>query len=146
MNTSNNSYLIAPCGMNCAICMNYLRDKNKCPGCRGPDINKRVTRVRCKIKNCEAFNSNNRKFCFECGKYPCEKLKHLDTRYKTKYNMNMIENLEYIKNFGINNFLDNEKIRWTCDEFGGTICVHTGLCNSCGKKMISTSPTRDPLV
>lgn len=133
MDISDNICLIAPCGMNCAICMNYLRERNKCPGCRGPDINKRVTRIRCKIKNCEFFNDTNQMFCFECMDYPCEKLEHLDNRYKTKYNMSMIENLEYIKNSGINNFLDNEKIRWTCNECGGTICVHKGRCYSCGK-------------
>jgi hypothetical protein len=133
MNISDNICLIAPCGMNCAICMNYLRERNKCPGCRGPDTNKRVTRIRCKIKICEVFNDTDIKFCFECTYYPCEKLEHLDNRYKTKYYMSMIENLEYIKNSGINNFLDNEKIRWTCNECGGTICVHKGRCYSCGK-------------
>ena len=34
--------LIAPCGMNCNICMAYLREKNKCPGCREIDINKSI--------------------------------------------------------------------------------------------------------
>ncbi|MDD5456566.1 MAG: hypothetical protein PHV30_05985 [Candidatus Margulisbacteria bacterium] len=29
--------LIAPCGMNCAICLGYLREKNKCPGCSETD-------------------------------------------------------------------------------------------------------------
>ena len=44
--------LIAPCGMNCGICRAYLREKNKCPGCRGSDENKLSSRVNCKIKNC----------------------------------------------------------------------------------------------
>lgn len=47
--------------------------------------------------------------------------------------MSMIENLEYIKNFGIEKFLENEDVRWTCSECGGTICVHKGYCYSCGK-------------
>jgi hypothetical protein len=37
---SENIYLIAPCGMNCASCMNYLRERNKCPRCRGSDTDK----------------------------------------------------------------------------------------------------------
>jgi hypothetical protein len=41
--------------MNCGICQAYLREKNNCPGCRGDDTNKPITRVRCKIKNCEVF-------------------------------------------------------------------------------------------
>jgi hypothetical protein len=35
--------LVAPCGMNCGICIAYLREKNKCPSCRGDDINKSIT-------------------------------------------------------------------------------------------------------
>jgi len=126
--------LIAPCGMNCGLCMAYLREKNKCPGCREADIKKPITRVRCKIKNCEVFKKEKVKFCFKCGGFPCDKLKHLDNRYRTKYHMSMIKNLEYIKNVGIKKFIGNEKVRWTCSECGGTICVHKGYCYSCGKK------------
>jgi hypothetical protein len=34
MESSNKLHLVAPCGMNCGICRAYLREKNKCPGCR----------------------------------------------------------------------------------------------------------------
>jgi len=134
MESLNKFFLIAPCGMNCGICMVYLREKNKCPGCRGTDTDKPVTRVRCKIKNCKNFRNGRAKFCFECGDFPCDNLKHLDKRYRTKYNMSMIENLENIKDFGIRKFLKNEDVRWTCPHCGGTICVHKGYCIDCGKK------------
>jgi hypothetical protein len=62
---------IAPCGMNYGICMAYLRDKNKCPGCRGDDFNKPVTRVKCKIKNCLIFQTSKAKYCFEYGGTIC---------------------------------------------------------------------------
>ncbi len=134
MESLNKYSLIAPCGMNCGICMAYLREKNKCPGCRGANADKPITRVRCKIKNCNIFRSDRAKFCFQCENFPCNNLKHLDKRYRTKYNMSMIENLYNIKNFGIRKFLENEKVRWTCSRCGGTICVHKGYCNGCGKK------------
>jgi hypothetical protein len=134
MESLNKISLIAPCGMNCGICMAYLRDKNKCSGCRGVDTDKPITRTKCKIKNCLIFQKGETKFCFDCKKFPCNNLKHLDKRYQTKYNMSMIENLEYIKNFDINKFIRNEKIRWTCSECGGTICVHKGYCYGCGNK------------
>jgi len=139
MNTklSMKSSLIAPCGMNCGICMAYLREKNKCPGCRGIDINKPVTRAKCKIKNCKELDKNNLKFCFKCNKFACERMKHLDKRYRTKYNMSMIENLENIKKFGIRQFVKNEKIRWACSQCAGTICVHRGYCSNCGKQKTS---------
>jgi len=128
------SLLIAPCGMNCSICMAYLRDKNKCPGCRLFNKNEPVTIAICKIKNCVTLKRNKIKFCFECEEFPCERIKHMDKRYRTKYNMSTIENLEHIKKIGLREFIKNEKIRWTCSQCGGTICVHRGHCSSCGKK------------
>lgn len=44
--------LIAPCGINCGICRAYLREKNKCPGCRLFNAQEPVSIARCKIKNC----------------------------------------------------------------------------------------------
>ena len=125
--------LIASCGMNCSICKAYLRKKNKCPGCRVTDIDKPVTRWKCKIKNCEVILKGDAKYCFECNEFPCDRLKHLDKRYRTKYGMSMIENLENIEKSGIRAFLKNEKTRWACSQCGGTICVHDGYCYSCGK-------------
>jgi hypothetical protein len=124
--------LIAPCGMNCGICMAYLREKNNCPGCRATDTNKAISVKRCKIKNCQEFYRGIT-FCFSCVDFPCKNLKHLDKRYRTKYHMSMIENLENIKKNGIRKFIRNEKMRWSCVKCGGTICVHKGYCFSCGK-------------
>jgi hypothetical protein len=134
MKSLNEFSLIAPCGMNCRVCRAYLRDKNKCPGCRINDISKPVTRVKCKIKNCKNLRNGKRKFCFECNNLPCSHLKHLDKRYQAKYNMSMVENLEYIKKFGVRKFIRNEKTRWACPKCGGVICVHKGYCSGCGKK------------
>lgn len=127
------SKLIAPCGMNCGVCMAYLREKNHCPGCNYPDDNKAVSVLRCIIKNCETIKKV--KFCFKCEKYPCTRLKNLDKRYRTKYHMSMIENLENIKKLGIRQFVKNEQVRWRCPKCGGNICVHRGYCFDCGEKM-----------
>ncbi len=54
--------------------------------------------------------------------------------YRTKYNMSMIENLEYIRENGLEIFVDKEKKRWACDGCGGTICVHRGFCLYCKGK------------
>jgi hypothetical protein len=120
--------LIAPCGMNCGICMAYLRKKNKCNGCRATNVWKPVTREQCKIKNCSNLSSQ---FCSACEEFPCKRLKHLDKRYRTKYGMSMIENLQTIEEAGIKKFLEMECSRWACPFCGGTICVHTRHCSNC---------------
>ncbi len=134
MSSEDVNLLIAPCGINCGVCMAHLRERNKCPGCRAPSEQKPKTRVICKIKTCEFFKNTGAKFCYQCPSFPCANLKHLDTRYKTKYHMSEIKNLENIRKMGLAKFLSDEKARWTCPACGGTICVHTGRCVDCQRK------------
>jgi len=46
--------------------------------------------------------------------------------------MSMIENLEFIKKYGIGRFLEEEAVKWRCPECGGVICCHNGICFNCG--------------
>jgi len=131
INNSNSILLIAPCGMNCTLCYAYQRIKNNCPGCRIDDECKSFSCVNCKIKNCASFRDENKSFCYECESFPCKRLKQLDKRYRTKYNMRMIENLEYIKKNGLKKFIINENKRWACRICGENICVHKGSCLNC---------------
>lgn len=124
--------LIAPCGMNCGICLAYIRKEKHCPGCRGEDAQKMISCLRCSIKNCENIVTSRSGFCYECAKYPCRRLKALDKRYRTKYGMSMIENLENIKQNGLDAFIETEKGRWRCRICGGVICVHRARCPGCG--------------
>ncbi|HVQ00911.1 MAG TPA: DUF3795 domain-containing protein [Candidatus Thermoplasmatota archaeon] len=125
------SVLLAPCGINCGVCIAYLRKKNTCPGCRMDFAEKPVTRFRCYIKNC--CKSKNVRYCFACPTFPCQKIKQMDKRYRTKYKMSIIENLEHMKKNGVRAYLKNEIARWSCPSCGGIICVHKGYCLSCGK-------------
>jgi hypothetical protein len=123
--------MISPCGMNCAICMAYLREKNHCNGCRSTSGYKSTSCFNCLIRNCGLLEKTNSKFCFDCAAFPCSRLKHLDKRYRLRYRMSMLENLEFIKKSGVENFAEKEFTRWRCLTCGGTICVHKGYCLSC---------------
>ena len=116
------SKLIAPCGMNCGVCMAYLRDKNTCPGCRIDDPDKAYSCIHCKIKNCPRLKKGGYKYCFECEVFPCAKIKHIDKRYRAKYEMSMINNLKYIRDRGIRKFVQREKKRWIKGD--KVYCVH----------------------
>ena len=130
--------LIAPCGMNCALCLAYQREKNKCPGCRYITHDTSVSRSRCRIKNCEFIKNKNATFCHECENFPCERLKNLDKRYRTKYNMSMIDNLNSIKENGMDKFLISQEAKWKCKKCGGMICCHKNLCLTCNSEKIKT--------
>jgi hypothetical protein len=120
--------LIAPCGMNCAICMAFLREKNRCGGCYAPD---RLCSINCTISSCDKVKG---RYHHTCSNFPCKRLKQLDTRYRTKYHMSMIENLDAIKRDGIRSFVKGERERWSCKTCGGTIDVHHYRCSVCGKE------------
>jgi hypothetical protein len=126
--------LIAPCGMNCRLCSAYIRQKKACPGCRGDDSVKAKTVITCRIKNCQKLVHGRVGYCFSCDSFPCAMLNHLDNRYRAKYGMSMIDNLQNIMKFGMRRFIRDEKARWTCPECGETICVHKQRCLSCERK------------
>jgi len=131
--TSLSADLVAACGMNCGICVAYMQDKNPCPGCHGDDKQKPVHCAHCRIVECAYLKGTSTGLCVDCAKFPCTRIKQLDKRYRKNYGMSMIENLETIKTFGMDIFMAEEKIRWTCIQCGGTICVHRGTCIECGE-------------
>ncbi len=120
--------------MNCGLCRAFTREKKPCPGCRGDDSGKSKTCVTCRIKNCEKIRLGNAGYCFSCDSFPCDRLAHLDNRYRTKYGMSMIDNLVNIKKSGIRLFVRNEKKRWACPECSQLLCVHKPQCLFCGHK------------
>lgn len=129
--------LIAPCGMNCAICSGYLAMKNDvrnkgiklpyCQGCRPRD--KKCAFLK---KRCDLLLDNKVKYCYECPRFPCQSLQTIDKRYRERYRMSMIENLQQIQKDGIENFLMGQKTKWHCPKCGETICCHNGICYNCG--------------
>ena len=125
--------LIAPCGMNCNICKAHYKDKNTCPGCRELEKKTPPTRINCIVRNCAVLKENKWMYCSDkCDKYPCKRLKALDKRYRTKYHMSMLENLDHIKQNGIKSFLEKEEKKWTCPQCGGIVTCHGGMCLNCG--------------
>lgn len=123
--------LIASCSMNCSICHGFLRKDGKCPGCNVDDYKSATNRSKCSIKNCENIKPGKSGFYYDCKVYPCERLKQLDKRHKTNYRMSMIDNLDYIKKHGIDQFIHREYEKWKCIKCGNTICCHNGIFYYC---------------
>jgi hypothetical protein len=124
--------LIAPCGMNCGLCMSYLREKKTCTGCRSGDEGKGKSVLACTIRTCDTVRTSETGTCSDCAKLPCPRLKRLDARYREKYRMSMIENLRAVREEGLEALVDSERRRWLCPECGGVQCVHTAECIYCG--------------
>jgi len=142
-----NEELIAPCGMNCAICSGYLalthQVKEKgvripyCPGCR--PRNKQCAFLK---KRCALLANNSLRSCSQCLDFPCSNLQHLDKRHRSFFRMSMIENLQFIEKHGIVEFLKKEEEKWQCPQCGGIICCHNGLCFGCDLEVLSKKKKR----
>ncbi|MEI7662442.1 MAG: DUF3795 domain-containing protein [Bacteroidota bacterium] len=135
MKTDIPSILIAPCGMNCGICKAYLRSRNNCTGCNVESPCKPKHCLSCSIKLC-AVRTAGARFCYDCKNFPCERLRHLDKRYRTRYFMSMIENLHDISRHGLDRFMESENIRRACPRCGNPVCVHNGVCYQCEKTAV----------
>jgi hypothetical protein len=126
--------LIAPCGMNCAICSRYLSyvnelKRSQCVGCR--PRNKKCEYL---FQKCTGLNKNSKgdaPFCFECEQYPCKQINRMDDRYRNNYKMSMKDNLECINIMGINNFIDEQYKKYSCAKCGGLISIHNRKCFKC---------------
>lgn len=128
------SALIAPCGVNCSLCRAFIRARHPCPGCRGGNQHKSNACLTCAIKNCVELSAAGHRFCFSCARYPCASLLRLDRRYRTKYAVGVIANLERIQAVGVTRFVAEEEIRWSCPQCGARLCMHQPQCVHCGHR------------
>ena len=124
--------MIAPCGINCSLCLAHLRQKNYCPGCQGSDDQKPHHCQTCAIKHCPEQQGTDPLFCFSCIRFPCQRLKQFDKRYRLRYGLSPIEDLQRVQEVGLPAFLATESPKWLCKKCGGQLCMHRDTCPSCG--------------
>ena len=126
--------LIAPCGMNCAICSRYLAYLNKlnrsqCVGCRPGK--KQCTYL---FEKCTGINHSAKgdvSFCFECDQYPCKQINRVDARYRKNYSMSMKENLACIQKKGMGKYLKEQYSKYRCSKCGELLSIHNRKCFKC---------------
>jgi len=137
-NTPFRTTLIAPCGMDCAICMAHLRTKNPCGDCYTPERQRR--------RNCPIFTCGKVKgrYHHTCDTFPAVGLSSWtnDTgRDWHEYALRTPQRSVWMASVA---FVKNERERWTCQECGGTIDVHHWCCFSLWKKTGVNQPARFP--
>ncbi|MHA2034903.1 MAG: DUF3795 domain-containing protein [Promethearchaeota archaeon] len=131
--------LAAPCGIYCGACRQYLLLKKDLLEARGYKVGCKGCRIRNKNcafirRDCSALKKKELDYCYECDQFPCQNLQKIDSQYRERWSVNMIENLKRIKDIGVEQWLQEQKKLYTCPECGGEICVHDTECYDCGNK------------
>lgn len=123
---------IAPCGVNCAACYAFQRDKKPCPGCGGQAQGKPKHCLQCAIFTCETRLASPGQSCEHCSVFPCARLRKLDGRYRAAYKVSLLENLKFIHEKGMPAFLELEETRFLCECCGEVLSVQHTACGHCG--------------
>ena len=92
---------ISVCGLNCAKCR--LLEKGECAGCRGP-VDKHWS-PDCKFLPCA--KAKGHRYCFECGDFPCDKLKAFASDGHEHHRL-AVENLKEMRAVGLEKWITRQ--------------------------------------
>lgn len=132
------------CGLYCGACrILFANKKNRveqlasewkmkpeeliCTGCKTDTLS--VFCQECEIKQCA--KDKGLEFCFMCSDYPCK----LITDFKNddmEHHSIVLHNQDSIKNRGIDSWLKEQKIKWSCPECGESYSWYDNKCSKCG--------------
>lgn len=125
--------MFAPCGMNCLVCYKHCYHKKTCAGCLNSDMGKPEHCRKCKIKEC--IKGKGQSYCFECPDYPCKLIKNLEKSYNKRYQASLMENSEFVRQHGLERFMEQQKEKYTCPKCRGIISIHDRECSECQERM-----------
>ena len=141
--TKFSAELVAPCGMNCAVCRAYLAYNHGVPRKRGSVTHCSGCLPRgknCFIKRaCKKLSKKEVRFCYECEDMPCEGVDRVDRRYRARYSVSFVGNLREIEERGIDAFLQSQEAKFKCSACGDVVSVHDGKCYACAAKKLEKS-------
>ncbi len=124
--------MFAPCGMNCMFCYKHCYHKKPCIGCLKDDTGKAKHCRECKIKDCVLKKGIS--YCYVCNEFPCKRIKNLEKTYRRKYGVSLIQHSQFVKENGLEIFMNSQKEKYTCPHCGGIISIHGSECSECQKQ------------
>ena len=144
--------LAAICGLYCGTCPHYLaprindheqleqisQDKRipvegiGCDGCLSERVSPHCMECRHGFRRCAA--EKNVTWCFECPEFPCQRLRDFRNTHIVdgiSHHEHVIEELQYIKEHGIERWVDKQASAGQCPQCGKELYWFTRQCPSC---------------
>ena len=82
----------------------------------------------CQVRKCA--QSKDLEFCNNCSSFPCEKIKIFEKR-NLGHNNVAIHYFNTIKEEGVQNWLKQQKERWSCSNCGNAFSWYEEKCTLC---------------
>lgn len=100
---------IACCGIDCGLCPRYYTEgKSQCPGCAGTNFFEK--HPSCSILTC-CVKQKHFETCAECPDFPCTRLKNWDRADSFVTHRNTLQNLQEIREHGLDRFIRQQHRR-----------------------------------
>jgi len=158
MSKRKNASLLGICGVYCGACTTYRAyndndqelfdleikmgmppDEIICRGCRSELVNKWCSR--CKFRKC--IRDKRVTNCFECKQFPCKKL--IDFSKTRPHRTLGLRNLMQLKETKIDDWLRQQKKRWTCLSCGKKLHWYSDKCPKCGTMFFNATQEAEVL-
>ena len=133
------------CGLYCGACPVFLANEQGkveelaqkwekkpeeliCFGCKSEQVTPWCTT--CDIKLCA--QDKGYEFCFECNELPCDKMTTFIEDERCPYHLGVKKNLDFIRQKGVETWLQAQDARWRCQECGTKFAWQDETCKNCG--------------
>jgi len=134
----------APCGLYCGACGTVLADKEGsyeelakkwgmkpedlvCHGCKSETV--AVFCQKCTFRDCVV--SKKIEYCFQCDDFPCKDLVNFRNDQAAHHSV-VLHNLNRMKEVGIEQWLEEQRSRWSCTQCGTSSFWYDTTCRKCG--------------
>ena len=129
MESSYNTKTAAICGLFCEICPQY---PTHCEGCLSDNPAPHCVNCKPGFRNCARKKGVIR--CFECNTFPCERLekfKHAHIVNGISHHETIVEDLQYMKDFGEEKWIIRKREENRCSKCGSLILWHEKNTHIC---------------
>jgi len=103
-----------------------------CHGCKS-EVNSFYCRD-CEIKDCATRKGVE--FCGDCADFPCQFLLDLQ-KDEHPHHAVILKNMDRIKEIGLDDWLKEQKKRWSCERCETETSWYAKVCKCCGAELIN---------